>query len=83
MVAGTVIAGFKGPRTYADDGTYRRIEVEFPATGDVRDALARQGLIMVWRLSKRRREFRRDGLVVAVDELPELGTYAEFEGDPH
>jgi adenylate cyclase, class 2 len=86
VVAGTAIAGFKGPRSYADDGTYRRIEVEFPATGiDVRDAFARQGLVLVWRLAKRRREFRRGGgahLVVAVDELPELGTFAEFEGDP-
>ena len=41
VVAGGVTAGFKGPRTYADDGTYRRVEVEFPATGDVRDAFAR------------------------------------------
>lgn len=84
VVGGLVTAGFKGPRTYADDGTYRRVEVEFPATGDVRDAFARQGLVVVWRLAKRRREFRRGGteLVVAVDELPELGTFAEFEGDP-
>lgn len=88
VVAGTATAGFKGPRSYADDGTYRRVEVEFPATGtDVRDAFARQGLVLVWRLAKRRREFRRgDGggahLVVAVDELPEVGTFAEFEGDP-
>ncbi|MEV4513658.1 CYTH domain-containing protein [Dactylosporangium sp. NPDC049525] len=82
LVAGVVTAGFKGPRTYADDGTYRRVEVEFPATGDVRDAFARQGLVAVWRLAKRRREFRRGDLVVAVDELPELGTFAEFEGDP-
>lgn len=98
VVAGTATAGFKGPRTYAADGTYRRVEVEFPAAaGDVRDAFARQGLVAVWRLAKRRREFHRDGaggpvdrgvggvsggLVVAVDELPELGTFVEFEGDP-
>lgn len=91
VVAGRAIAGFKGPRTYGVDGTYRRVEVEFPAGGDVRDAFARQGLVAVWRLAKRRREFRRDsdsgdgngaGLVVAVDELPEVGTFAEFEGDP-
>ncbi|MEV0128804.1 CYTH domain-containing protein [Dactylosporangium sp. NPDC050688] len=82
VVAGVVTAGFKGPRSYADDGTYRRVEVEFPAGGDARDAFARQGLVVVWRLAKRRREFRRDGLVVAVDELPRVGTYVEFEGDP-
>ncbi len=85
-VAGSGTAGFKGPRTYAADGTYRRVEVEFPAGGGTREALARQGLVAVWRLAKRRREYRRDhdrgGLVVAVDELPELGTFAEFEGDP-
>ncbi|GAB3827873.1 class IV adenylate cyclase [Dactylosporangium cerinum] len=83
VVAGVATAGFKGPRTGADDGTYRRVEVEFPATGEVRDAFARQGLILVWRLAKRRREFRRGtDLVIAVDELPALGTYVEFEGDP-
>jgi predicted adenylyl cyclase CyaB len=83
VVAGVATTGFKGPRTGADDGTYRRVEVEFPATGEVRDAFARQGLILVWRLAKRRREFRRGtDLVIAVDELPELGSYAEFEGDP-
>lgn len=84
VVAGVVTAGFKGPRTYPDDGTSRRVEVEFPAAADVRDAFARQGLVPVWRLAKRRREYRpADGpLVVAVDELPELGTFAEFEGDP-
>ncbi|MET7418878.1 CYTH domain-containing protein [Dactylosporangium sp. NPDC005555] len=83
VVAGAATAGFKGPRTHAEDGTYRRIEVEFPAdAATVRAAFAAQGLTLVWRLAKRRREFRRDGLVVAVDELPLLGAYAEFEGPP-
>ena len=81
VVAGAVTAGFKGPRSYAGDGTYQRVEVEFPAAGEARDAFARQGLVAVWRLAKRRLEFRRGRLVVAVDELPRLGTYAEFEGD--
>jgi predicted adenylyl cyclase CyaB len=77
-------AGFKGPRSHAADGTYRRVEVEFPVpdAAGVRDAFARQGLQLVWRLEKRRREFRHGELVVAVDELPRLGTYAEFEGPP-
>lgn len=82
IVGGAVTAGFKGPRTHGADGTYRRVEVEFPAPepGGVRAAFALQGMIVVWRLAKRRREFRRSQLVVAVDELPQLGVYVEFEG---
>lgn len=84
VTGATATAGFKGPRTQAGDGTNHRIEVEFPSPdpGGVRAAFADQGLILVWRLAKRRREFHRAALVVAVDELPRLGTYAEFEGPP-
>ncbi|MFF5228342.1 class IV adenylate cyclase [Dactylosporangium sp. NPDC000521] len=84
VTGATATAGFKGPRTHAPDGTNHRIEVEFPSPdpAGVRAAFADQGLQLVWRLAKRRREFRRDDLVVAVDELPRLGTYAEFEGPP-
>jgi predicted adenylyl cyclase CyaB len=82
-----VVAGFKGPRSHHPDGTYRRIEVEFPAATaeEVRRALAEQALRCVWRLEKRRREYTAaasEGLIVALDELPELGAYVEFEGPP-
>lgn len=85
LVDGLVTAGFKGPRRFLPDGTHARVEVELPAAGadDVRAALARQGLVCVWRLQKRRREYHRPGLsiVVCLDELPSLGHFVELEGE--
>jgi len=80
-----VTAGFKGPRSFHEDGTSRRVEIEFPAadTDTVHRALAAQHLVCVWRLQKRRVEYKGDGeLIVALDELPELGMFVEFEGPP-
>ena len=81
---GRAEAGFKGPRTWHADDSYTRVEVELPVTGvdEVRAALARQGLVPVWRLEKRRRRFRRapGTLVVCLDELPGLGLFVELEG---
>jgi predicted adenylyl cyclase CyaB len=81
-----VTACFKGPRTYLPDGSYSRLEVELPGgeAGDVRAALTRQGFVCVWRLQKRRCQYRRPGssMVVCVDELPALGHFVELEGDP-
>jgi adenylate cyclase class 2 len=81
---GRAEAGFKGPRRWHDDGSHTRIEVELPIpdVDAVRAALARQGLVPVWRLEKRRRRFRRapGTLVVCLDELPGLGLFVELEG---
>jgi predicted adenylyl cyclase CyaB len=86
LVEGRVTAGFKGPRTYLPDGSHARLEVELPvaAADEVRADLADQGLVRVWRLDKRRREYRRPGrsIVVCLDELPALGHFVELEGDP-
>jgi predicted adenylyl cyclase CyaB len=84
LVEGRVTAGFKGPRTFLPDGSHARLEVELPAAAadDVRAELVRQGLVCVWQLQKRRREYRRPGLsiVVCLDELPRLGHFVELEG---
>ncbi|GAA1787982.1 class IV adenylate cyclase [Planosporangium flavigriseum] len=84
LIDGQVTAGFKGPRTFLTDGSHSRLEVELPAAEaeEVREELARQGLVCVWRLQKRRREYRRAGLsiVVCLDELPRLGHFVELEG---
>jgi predicted adenylyl cyclase CyaB len=84
LIDGQVTAGVKGPRTFLADGSHARLEVEFPAAeaDEVRAELARQGLVCVWRLQKRRREYRRTGLsiVVCLDELPRLGHFVELEG---
>jgi adenylate cyclase class 2 len=81
---GRAEAGFKGPRRWHDDGSHVRVEVELPVADvdEVRAALARQGLVLVWRLEKRRRVFRRPpgDLVVCLDELPGLGLFVELEG---
>jgi predicted adenylyl cyclase CyaB len=85
LIEGQVTAGFKGPRTFLPDGSHARLEVELPAAAadEVRAQLARQGLVCVWRLQKRRREYRRSGLsiVVCLDELPWLGHFIELEGE--
>jgi adenylate cyclase class 2 len=81
---GRAEAGFKGPRTWHADDSYTRVEVELPVAGadEVRAVLARQGLVPVWRLEKRRRRFRRapGTVVVCLDELPRLGLFVEIEG---
>jgi predicted adenylyl cyclase CyaB len=83
---GRAEVGFKGPRRWRPDGSHLRVEVEVPVAGvtEVRAALARQGLVPVWRLEKRRRVFRRPDprLVVCLDELPRLGLFVELEGIP-
>jgi predicted adenylyl cyclase CyaB len=86
LVGDAVTACFKGPRTYLPDGSYTRLEVELPAGGleETRRALAARALVCVWRLQKRRREYRHDGrpVVVCLDELPSLGEFIELEGEP-
>lgn len=85
-VGGTVTACFKGPRTYLPDGSYSRIEIEMPAGGlaEVRAALSAQSLRCVWRLQKRRSEFRHpeQAILVCLDEVPRLGQFVELEGEP-
>lgn len=86
LVEGRVTAGFKGPRTFLPDGSHARLEVELPAAAaeEVRADLTDQGLVCVWRLEKRRREYRHPDLsiVVCLDELPSLGHFVELEGEP-
>lgn len=86
LVHEQVTACFKGPRTYLPDGSYSRVEVELPAAGigDVRAAFSAQGLVCVWRLQKRRCEYRHPDrpVVVCADEVPALGHFVELEGEP-
>lgn len=85
LIEGQVTAGFKGPRTFLPDGSHARLEVELSAAAadEVRAELTRQGLVCVWQLQKRRREYRVPGLsiVVCLDELPLLGHFVELEGE--
>jgi adenylate cyclase class IV len=49
---------------------------------DVRKELSRRGLSRTWVLEKRRLEFTKPAsqIVVALDEIPTLGHFAEIEG---
>ncbi|MBH5391431.1 class IV adenylate cyclase [Bradyrhizobium diversitatis] len=80
---GSLAVALKGPRHWIGEA-YSRIELEFPAGSEnlVRDALSRSGFGVTWFFEKRRTTFRRpgDGLIVALDEIPELGHFLEIEG---
>lgn len=74
----------KGPRFFTDQQAYSRLELEFPG-GDIerlRTALSGRGLLQTWTFEKRRTEFRSEQrrVLVAVDEVPELGHFIEIEG---
>jgi predicted adenylyl cyclase CyaB len=80
---GMLAVALKGPRHWIGK-TYSRIELEFPAGSEnqVRQALGRSGFDVTWYFEKRRTTYRRkdDHLLVAVDEIPELGFFIEIEG---
>lgn len=74
----------KGPRFFTTSQAYSRLELEFPS-GDlavVRAEFGRRGLSRTWTFEKRRREFTAPAgdVIVAVDEVPELGYFIEIEG---
>jgi predicted adenylyl cyclase CyaB len=74
----------KGPRFFTDQQAYSRLELEFPG-GDIeriRAEFSGRGLIHTWTFEKHRAEFRSEqrNVLVAVDEVPELGYFVEIEG---
>lgn len=78
------VLGLKGARFYTDEGLSSRIELEFSASTEAaaRAELARKGLQLTWYFEKRRTNFtnQHSRVVVSVDEIPDLGFYAEVEG---
>jgi len=75
----------KGARFYTSDGANSRLEFEVSVEGfeQARGELAEQGLHRTWYFEKRRQTFTRDGdpeVVVVVDEVPDVGWFAEIEG---
>ncbi len=80
---GALAVALKGPRHWVGK-TYSRIELEVPAGSDneVRAALGQSGFGVTWYFEKRRATYRKPGgkLVVAIDEIPELGFFIELEG---
>jgi predicted adenylyl cyclase CyaB len=80
---GMLAIALKGPRHWVGK-TYSRIELEFPAGSEnkVREALGRSGFEVTWFFEKRRTTFKGkdESLLVALDEIPELGFFVEIEG---
>lgn len=80
---GSVAVALKGPRSWSGQ-EYSRIELEIPGgpEAEVRTALQKGGFDISWYFEKKRKTYRhpRGGLVVAIDEIPQLGFFVEIEG---
>jgi adenylate cyclase class IV len=78
-----VLFTFKGPPFFTGTSDYSRLEFRFPMPEDqLRAELGRHGLVQTWFFEKRRTDFRRakGHIVLSLDEIPEIGRYAEIEG---
>ena len=79
-----VQSGMKGPRFYAPEGEYSRIELEIDITSEnsTRQELAKKQFECNWFFEKRRTEYQSPAYEAAVvlDEIPESGYYLEIEG---
>jgi predicted adenylyl cyclase CyaB len=75
----------KGPRFHRASGEYDRIELELESFSapEVESQLRRKGLLVTWRLQRRRITFRKEGVdaEIVIDELPLIGDCLEIEGD--
>jgi predicted adenylyl cyclase CyaB len=83
LEGGKPIFAFKGPRFYTKTGDSSRLEFQFSMMESVlRDQLDKQGLLQTWFFEKRRTDFRSpsERVVVSLDEVPEIGFFAEIEG---
>lgn len=76
--------GMKGPRFYAPEGEYSRIELEIDIASEnsIRQELAKKRLECTWFFEKRRTEYKSSVYEAAVllDEIPEAGYCLEIEG---
>jgi predicted adenylyl cyclase CyaB len=77
----------KGPRFLRSSGEYDRIELELAklSAPEVEAQLKQKGLLVVWRLQRRRITFRKEDTKaeIVIDELPLLGDCLEMEGDSY
>jgi len=80
IVDGTAKIALKGPRNFFEDKIHSRLELEFSANDrEAREEIARQQLIPTTIIEKRRWEFARRDLNIAVDTLPFIGSFLEVE----
>ena len=81
LVNGKTKIALKGPRKFFADKVHSRLELEFSALSEIeaREEIKRQQLIPTTIVEKRRWEFVRDDLHIAVDRLPFIGSFLEVE----
>ena len=80
---GKIMFTFKGPRFFTATADYSRLEFQFSVNEeDLMTELQRHGLKQTWCFEKRRTDFRRgdEQVRVSLDEVPEIGSFAEIEG---
>jgi len=82
--AGRIFVSLKGPRSYAANNKYSRIELEFEAKDEVsiREDMKLRQLEITWYFEKRRTSYSRPDspVIIVIDEVPEVGFFAEIEG---
>jgi predicted adenylyl cyclase CyaB len=80
---GLVSIALKSPRIW-NRNAYSRIEIEVPAAAEdsVKVALTRSSFETTWYFEKKRTSYKRheSKLLVALDEIPEIGYFVEIEG---
>ncbi len=71
---------FKGPRARGLIKSREETELEVSDAQAAADLLMRLGFAIVFRFEKRRRTWKLDGCIVALDTVPHLGHFVEVEG---
>lgn len=70
---------YKGPR---EPGRFKsRLELSAAVSPEIEALLEHLGFAEALRVRKRRRYLRREGVVVSIDEVEELGCFVEVEGE--
>lgn len=75
-----VLLTYKGPKTKNNFKKRREIEIEIKDADSAEEFLLALGYEKVLVVEKKRRTWRYRGCVVALDELPLLGSFLEIEG---
>jgi adenylate cyclase class 2 len=68
---------YKGPKM--DTVSKTREEIEVVISPELGKILERMGFSPVARIIKTRRNFEKDGIVLSIDEVKDLGTFVELE----
>lgn len=80
-INGILQVALKSSRVRITETIHKRIELEFTAADEreVREQIAKQGLIATAVYEKRRWRFKTDDSKIVIDKLPFIGTFVEVE----